>query len=222
MKPPKFMISLVQRRSNGMADRLNINKSFYLIFLSVILLLTTGCDIVPLHMREQPRYEPLEASTFWPDGMASRPLPANTIPRGEWGEIKLNPVYYTGRISEDEFVPEAPIDVDRTLLLRGQERYEIFCAPCHGQSGDGNGMIVQRGFNAPPSFYDQRLVDEADGYFYDAITNGFGAMYGYGSRIHPDDRWAIVAYVRAMQYSRNVVLDELPAEDREAIESKLN
>jgi mono/diheme cytochrome c family protein len=221
MKLPKFMISLAQRRFAGMTDRLNINKSLILVFLLAALLLATGCDIVPLHMREQPRYEPLDSSTLWNDGMASRQLPANTIPQGEWGEIKLDPGYHTGKISDEEFVQTLPVEVDRALLLRGQERYDIFCSPCHGHTGDGNGMIVQRGFRAPPSLYDQRLVDEADGYIYDVISNGLGVMYGYGSRIHPDDRWAIVAYVRAMQYSRNVVLEELPAEDREAIESKL-
>jgi mono/diheme cytochrome c family protein len=196
-------------------------RSISFFFLVVALLLVTGCDLVPLHMRDQPRYEPMQPSTFWENGMASRPIPPNTVPRGDWGLAMQDPVYFTGRLNEQEFVQTIPAEVTRDMLERGQERFNIFCAPCHAETGYGDGMIVQRGFKAPPSLHDQRLRDEADGYIYDVITNGFGAMYSYASRVPPDDRWAIVAYVRALQYSQNVNVDDLPDETRQDIESQL-
>ena len=204
-----------------MINRITQHRCISLILFTVALLLITGCDAVPLHMRNQPRYEPLDSSTLWEDGMSSRPLPENTMPRGDWGQIKQDTVFYTGKIGEEEFVPEMPIEVTRAVLLRGQERYDIFCSPCHAADGYGNGMIVQRGFNQAPSFHDQRLRDETDGYYYDAISNGFGVMYGYASRIPPDDRWAIIAYVRALQYSQNVNVNDLPADVRQDVESEL-
>ena len=113
-----------------------------------------------------------------------------------------------------------PIAVDREVLLRGRERYDIFCSPCHGQTGVGNGMIVQRGFNpVPPSFHLDRLRQAPDSHYYSVITNGFGAMYSYASRIQPDDRWRIVAYVRALQVSRNAKLEDLSAEERTKLET---
>jgi cytochrome c553 len=204
-----------------MTNRITHKSFVSIIFLAVALLLITGCDVVPLHMRNQPRYEPLDPSTLWDNGMSSRPLPENTMPRGRWGEIMQDPVYYTGKVSDEEFVQVMPIEVTRDVLLRGQERFNIFCAPCHGEDGNGNGMIVQRGMKQPPSFHDQRLRDQPDGYFYDVITNGFGVMYNYASRIPPDDRWAIVAYVRALQFSQNVNVNDLPADVRQEIESEL-
>lgn len=204
-----------------MTDRITLKRTISFIFLMTALLLVVGCDVVPLHMRDQPRFEPLDPSPLWENGMASRPLPPNTVPRGEWGQIKLEPLYYTGKITEETYLPEMPIEVTRDVLLRGQERYDIFCAPCHARDGYGNGMIIQRGFQQAPSLHDQRLREAADGYFYDVIANGFGAMYQYGSRIPPDDRWAIVAYIRALQYSQNVNVNDLPADTREAIEAEL-
>lgn len=205
-----------------MINRLYIKSTFSIIFLAIALLLVSGCDIVPLHMRIQPRYEPLDPSTLWDNGASARPIPANTIPRGRWGQIMLDPIYYTGKITETGYIQTMPITVDRPTLLRGQERFNIFCSPCHGRLANGQGMIVQRGMKQPPSFHDQRLVDSPDGYFYDVMTNGFGVMYSYASRIPPDDRWAIVAYIRALQYSQNVHLDQLPADERQQIESQLN
>lgn len=190
-----------------------------IIFLLVAGWLTTGCDLVPLHMRDQARYDPLEASTLFEDGLAARPIPANTVPRGEWGQIKLNEPFYTGQV-DGEFVTEFPMPVTREVLERGQERYDIFCAPCHSRVGDGQGMIVQRGFPRAPSFHTDRLRQEPHGYYYDVITNGFGRMYSYEARIHPEDRWAIVAYVRALQFSQNAPLEAVPAEERQKLESE--
>jgi mono/diheme cytochrome c family protein len=205
-----------------MTSRSTLKSTLSLIFLAAALLLVTGCDVVPLHMRSQPRYEPLDPSNLWENGMASRPIPANTIPRGEFGLMMLDSEYYTGKISEEEFVQTIPFEVDRETLLRGQDRFDVFCSPCHGVLADGQGMIVERGFKQPSTFHDQRLYDAADGYFYDIIGNGFGVMYGYGSRIQPDDRWAIVAYIRALQFSQNVPLDSLSPEDRANVEAELN
>jgi hypothetical protein len=182
----------------------------FLAMASILLL--TGCDLVPLHMRQQPYYRPLTQSTLFEDGAASRPIPANTIPRGEWGQIMLNEALYTGR-ENGEYVETVPMPVTQAVLERGQERYDIFCAPCHSRVGDGQGMIVQRGFPPPPSFHIERLRQEPDGYYYDVITNGFGQMYSYSSRIPPEDRWAIVAYVRALQLSQNFPVESLPESD---------
>lgn len=201
---------------------LAFNHSFIKLFISGLLLalVTAGCDVVPLHMRDQPRYDPLEPSTLFEDGLASRHLPANTVPRGEWGEMMLDEEFFTGK-NGDEFVAEIPLEVTREVLLRGQERYNIYCSPCHSRVGDGQGIIVQRGFLQPSSFHTQRLREQPAGYFYDVITNGFGAMYSYAARVHPEDRWAIVAYIRALQFSQNVPLDSLPEAARQEIESKL-
>lgn len=193
---------------------LNLKK----IWLAALLLLT-GCDLLPFRMADQPRYDPLEPSTLWADGMSARPLPPNTVPRGEWGRIILDDRLYTGQVN-GEYAESIPLPVTRAFLLRGQERYNIFCSPCHGRAGDGQGMIVQRGFPTPPSFHNERLREEPVGYYYDVITNGFGVMYPYDSRIEPGDRWAIVAYIRALQLSQNTPLEDVPAEARQELEAQ--
>ena len=188
-----------------------------LLLLTIAVTFLTGCDIVPLHMRDQPRYDPLEESQFFADGMAARPLPANTIPRGEWGAAMLNEPFYLGKVGE-EFVETIPVPVTADLMARGQQNYDTFCLPCHGRVGYGDGTVVQRGFPPPPSFHIDRLREQPDGYFYDVISNGFGVMYSYKSRVNPEDRWAIVAYVRALQLSQNVPADELPADAQSELE----
>jgi hypothetical protein len=112
-----------------------------------------------------------------------------------------------------------PVPVDEKFLLRGEDRYKVFCTPCHGLQGDGNGMIAMRGMKHPPSYHIDRLRQAPNGYFYDVISNGFGAMYSYSTRIPPRDRWAIVAYVRALQLSRNAKVSELPQSLRQKLES---
>jgi len=129
-----------------------------------------------------------------------------------------------GSIADDDlFVPKDsinfPVPVNAELLSRGEERYKIFCAPCHGLQGDGKGMIAIRGMKQPPSYHQDRLRQAPNGYFYDNITNGFGAMYGYSAQIPPRDRWAIIAYVRALQLSRNAKAADLPAELRDKLAS---
>jgi len=168
----------------------------------------SGCDHLHQDMATQPYYRPLAPSDFFRDGRSERPLLENTVARGS--------------LANDEFViPKDsnafPLKVDQALLERGKERYTAFCTPCHGLQGDGNGMVALRGMKHPPSYHIDRLRDAPNGYFYDVITNGFGQMYSYGVQIPPRDRWAIVAYVRALQLSRDAHVSELPAELREKL-----
>ncbi len=180
------------------------NTSRFLTSLcaAAALLLSGGCRYLKQDMANQPKNRPLSPSDFFDDGRSERPLVENTVARGS--------------IADDElFVPKDsdnfPLPVNRELLERGEERYKIFCTPCHGLQGDGNGMIATRGMKHPPTFHQDRLRQAPNGYFYDNITNGFGAMYGYSAQISPRDRWAIIAYVRALQLSRNAKVADLPA-----------
>jgi hypothetical protein len=161
-------------------------------------------------MHQAPRYDPLEASDFFADQRASRDLVEGTVARGQ---LRADRALYTGQVG-GQFVTELPVPLTRELLLRGQDRYNIYCTPCHALGGDGEGMVVQRGFKQPPTYHDERLRAQPIGYFYDVITNGFGAMQDYAAQIRPEDRWAIAAYVRALQFSRQVPADALTAEDR--------
>ena len=158
------------------------------------------------NMYDQPKAEAYEASPFFANGTSSRPLPEGTVSR-ERGAI--DPVYLTGQ-GPDGLVTGLPVELDAELLLRGQERYDIFCAACHNYNGDGRGMIVQKGFPQPTSFHDQRLIDAPVGYVFNAVTNGFGRMYSYASRVPVEDRWAIAAYVKALQLSQNATIDDIP------------
>jgi len=171
-------------------------------------LLSGGCRYLKQDMANQPKNLPLSPSDFFEDGRSERPLVENTVARGSIADDAL-------------FVPKEsnafPLPVNQELLARGQKRYKIFCTPCHGLQGDGNGMISMRGMKHPPSFHQDRLRQAPNGYFFDNITNGFGAMYGYSAQIPTRDRWAIIAYVRALQLSRNAKVGDLPAELREKL-----
>jgi mono/diheme cytochrome c family protein len=161
-------------------------------------------------MHDAPRYEPLEASAFFASGGSARMLVANTVPRGY---LRENELLYTGKIS-GQFANMFPIAVTADVMARGQERFNVFCSPCHGRTGVGNGMIVQRGFRQPPSFHEQRLRDAPAGYFYDVMTNGFGAMQDYAAQVPVTDRWAIAAYIRALQLSQGATVTDVPADRR--------
>lgn len=168
-------------------------KRFYPLL--ILLALLPGCG---RNMWEQPRFGPLEASTLFADGAASRPLPPGVIPRGR----SLDQALLTG-LEGGMMLTTNPLPLTAELLERGRVRYNIFCSSCHNYNGDGLGVVVQRGFPQPASFHTQRLRDAPDGYFFGAITNGFGRMASYASKITPEDRWAIVAYIRAMQLSQH-------------------
>lgn len=172
---------------------------------AVLMVLLSSCG---RNMFEQPKAEPFEASPYFEDGASMRPLVPNTVSR-EFGA--LDPAYLTG-MNAGGMLTEMPIELSLDLLHRGQERFDIYCSPCHNYNGDGVGATVRRGFPQPPSFTStDRLLDAPVGYFYSAITNGFGRMYSYASRISVEDRWAISAYVKALQLSQNASADDIPA-----------
>jgi mono/diheme cytochrome c family protein len=168
-------------------------------------------------MHDQPKYRPLRGSEIFEDGRSARPLVPGTVARGSLREDR---VFFTGR-SGDEFVPDLPLALTPELLARGRQQYEVFCSPCHGLAGRGDGMIVRRGFKAPSSYHVDRLRAMPVGYFYDVISNGFGAMNDYAAQVNPADRWAIAAYVRVLQYSQYAPASELPAAARPALEASV-
>ncbi len=175
---------------------------------SIVVLLALGAAGCRQDMHDTPRYEPFEASTFFADGRASRTLPVGTVARG-W--LRADEAFYTGR-SNGEFVAEFPFAIGHEEMQRGRERFGVYCTPCHGVLGDGEGMVVQRGLRRAASYHQDRLRDERVGYFFDVITNGFGAMQGYAEQVPARDRWLIVAYVRALQLSQHATMAEVPAD----------
>jgi hypothetical protein len=169
----------------------------------------TGCR---RDMQDQPKYIALRPSTFFADGRSERPLVEGTVARGH---LDADTAFYTGKI-DDKPIAAFPFPITRAVLNRGQERYNIYCAPCHDRLGNGHGMIVQRGYNhpPPPSYHIDRLRQVPDGYLFDVITNGLGAMPDYAAQIEARDRWAIVAYVRVLQLSQNASVNDVPPEAR--------
>lgn len=161
-------------------------------------------------MHVQPRYNPLDSSDFFEDGRAARPEVPGTVARGQ---LRADHYFYAGKVNGVP-VSAFPFPVTREVLDRGRERYNIYCTPCHGYTGEGRGMIVQRGFPQPPSYHTDRLRQAPVGHLYDVITNGYGAMYSYAARISPEDRWAIVAYIRALQLSQHATVDDVPEAER--------
>ena len=157
-------------------------------------------------MHDQPKLQPMERSDFFSDGRASRPPVDGAVARGELRDDKH---LYTGFV-DGELAEAFPFAVTREVVDRGHQRFDIFCSPCHGRIGDGQGIVVQRGFQRPPSYHIERLRQAPAGHFYNVIANGKGRMYSFNDRIQPNDRWAIVAYIRALQVSQNVGVDDLP------------
>jgi cytochrome c len=166
-------------------------------------------------MHDQPKYRAYSYSSFWNDSRSMRPRVDNTIARGQ---LKIDSAMHRGRAG-DQFVNEIPYKLTRDFVARGQQRYDIYCAPCHGGTGDGEGMVVQRGFKHPPTYHQDRLRNQPVGYIYDVITNGYGSMISYASRIPVQDRWAIVAYVKALQLSQNANVSEVPEADRSKLDA---
>ena len=181
--------------------------------LYMIVMTTSACR---LDMHVQPRFNPLARNDFFADQRSARPLVEGTVARGD---LRADTYFYTGKIDNnpgDHF----PFPVDETVLARGRERFNVFCAPCHSRLGDGNGFIPSRGFpRKPPSYHIERLRKAPVGYFFDVMTNGFGLMPDYASQIPPKDRWAIVAYIRALQLSQNAKLADVPK--RQKVPSEL-
>jgi mono/diheme cytochrome c family protein len=176
-----------------------------------------GCNT---DMWVQQKAAPLSQSEFFSDGAGSRPLVPGTIPRGH---LREDGVFYTG-IENGKWVDKLPVSVTEDLLKRGRDRFDIYCSPCHGRLGDGKGMIAQRGYQLKRpvgNYHSDRLRKMPVGHFYDVITNGYGAMYSYASRIEPQDRWAIVAYIRVLQLSQHGSVNDLSAEEKVKLDEKI-
>ena len=161
-------------------------------------------------MAHQPRYDPLEPSDFFADGMAARPRIPGTVARGELVHDEFTSTGKINGVDGDGF----PMPVTAQVVNRGEERFNIYCSECHGKLGDGNGMIPARGFRRPPSYHTDRLRTAVTGHFFDVMTNGFGAMPSYAAQVPVEDRWAIIAYIRALQISQNGTINDLPPDMR--------
>ncbi|HEY2946661.1 MAG TPA: cytochrome c [Vicinamibacteria bacterium] len=181
------------------------------VFVASLITVLVGCRY---DMQDQPKYRPYRKSTFFGDERSVRPQVAGTVGRGQLREDSLLFSGKTGAAFADAF----PVPVDEAMLRRGQERYRIYCSPCHGLLGRGDGIVVRRGYRPPSSFHVDRLRAQPAGYFFDAISHGFGAMPDYAAAIPVKDRWAIVAYVRALQLSQNVPVGDLPPDQRAQLE----
>lgn len=184
---------------------------FHLVAVTLLIVAVSGCR---RDMQDQPRYKPLRASRFFADSRSARPIPAGTVARDELNDLD---VMHTG-LANGVFTTQFPMPVTRQLMVRGQQRYNIYCTPCHGFLGDGNGMIAKRGFKWPADLHTDRLRNAPPGYLFQVVSNGYGAMPAYKSQIEPHDRWAILAYVRALQLSRNTPIADVPAEARTELE----
>jgi mono/diheme cytochrome c family protein len=186
--------------------------TYLLLFMVALSALACGQK-----MGDQPSYRTFQANTRFADGMSSRPLVAGTVSRDS---SQINGPMFTGKIvkaggDQGTFLKYFPVPINRKVLERGRERFEIYCAPCHGLTGAGDGMVVKRGFSAPPELYIDRLRKAPPGYLFSIPTNGRGAMYSYADRVSVEDRWAIVAYIRALQLRHAVPLSSLPARQQQ-------
>jgi len=182
------------------------------LFAAVVLLCAAGCR---QDMHDQPKYKPYRRSPFFADGREVRPLVADTVARGH---LEDDVLLYTGKTG-DRPADVFPFPVTADVLQRGQERYNIYCSPCHDRTGNGGGMIVLRGYRRPPAFHIDRLRQQPVGYFFDVITHGFGVMPNYAQQIPARDRWAITAYVRALQLSQHAGLMDVPAAEQARLAS---
>ena len=173
-------------------------------------------------MHDAPRYDPLEASTVLPNGSSAQPLVAGTVSRSEAAGSQLNDdeLLHTGKIN-GQLADAFPFAITRAELDRGEERFNIYCSPCHGRTGDGNGMVVQRGYRQAANYHIDRLRKMPVGYFYDVMTNGFGAMPDYKAQIPTDDRWRIAAWVRVLQFSHAAAESDVPAEELRRLKNGL-
>ncbi len=183
-----------------------------LAICGLVLLFAAGCssNLTLQAMGTQPRCNPLGPSDFFANGQCAQPLAPDTVARGHAQDDTL---LYTGKVGS-AYSTVFPFPVTADVLARGQERFNIYCAPCHGRTGNGNGIIVQRGFTAPPTFHQPTLRDMPVGQIFDVITNGFGAMPSYAPQVPVRDRWAIIAYIRALQLSQNATINDVPPDQR--------
>ncbi|MGI8908384.1 MAG: c-type cytochrome [Candidatus Sumerlaeaceae bacterium] len=186
----------------------------WLILAAAVVVALAGCQ---QQMAYQPSYKPQDGSELFADGRAARPVVANTVYRGN---LREDDALWTGKVNGKE-VEKFPISITQEVIERGQQRFNIYCQPCHGRLGDGNGMVVQRGVSRPPSYTDDRLLTAPAGHIFDVITNGWGRMYPY-DHISVRDRWAIVSYVKALQLSQKATINEVPENERADLQKKDN
>lgn len=196
-----------------MSERMSASRTFTRLARVAWLPLCLVLAACHVDMYDQPKYQPNQPSTFFEDGRAMRPPPENTVAMGSFDP---NSALFTGRVN-GELATELPMELTAELLERGQTRYDAFCAPCHGLAGDGNGVIAYRGPLQVPSLHQDRLRTVAIGYYFDVITNGINRMYSYAHRIPPEDRWAVAAYVRALQLSQYADVNDLTAEEQQQL-----
>lgn len=182
------------------------------MILACAFLAATSCR---QDMQNQPKYKPLGENRFFADGRDSRPIPAGTIARDELDDASPS---HTGD-QNGRFLDTIPEPISAALLARGRDRFDIYCSPCHGRTGDGYGMIRQRGFWIPSNLHTDRLRAVPPGYLFQVISNGYGAMPDYRDQVAPHDRWAIVAYIRALQLSRHATLADVPADMRQRLDT---
>jgi mono/diheme cytochrome c family protein len=175
-----------------------------------VLFSSAGCR---QDMHDQPKYTALQQTTFFTDNRSARPLVAGTVARGQLREDTL---LYSGKVNGAD-ADVFPFPIDDRVMARGQDRFNIYCSPCHGRTGQGNGMVVQRGYRRPPTYHQDRLRTAPVGHFFDVVTNGFGAMPDYATQIRAEDRWAIVAYIRALQLSQHATIGDVPAAERDKV-----
>jgi cytochrome c553 len=183
-----------------------MKASFRIVFVLAMLCVLPVCR---RDMFNQPKSNPLGQSDFFQDGADSRPIPPHTVARGD---VDNNEAFYTGMIGTN-LVTTIPMVVSRQTLEHGRECFNVNCLPCHGASGEGNGIVVMRGFPAPPSYHIDRLRDAPIGHFFDVMTHGYGVMFPFASRVTPADRWAIADYIRALQLSQNATLADVPSNE---------
>ena len=200
------MATEVRRRG----EYLGKEKRSLCVSVSLWLLLLCGSVACRQDMHDQPKYIPLRESAFFADHRSARPLVAGTVARGQLHE---DPLLYAGKVNGAD-ATIFPFPIDEQVMARGQERFNIYCSPCHGRTGRGDGMVVRRGYRQPPTYHQDRLRDAPVGHFFDVMTNGFGAMPDYAAQVPPADRWAIAAYIRALQLSEHATVGDVPAGER--------
>ena len=192
-----------------MTHRLHLRSrlTVRLFLAGSVLLILSGCR---QDMHNQPKYVPYRSSEFFQDGLSERQQLVHTVARGELHE---DAYLFTGKVGTKEG-DRFPFPITQAVMERGRERYDIYCSPCHSRVGDGNGMIVKRGYRQAANFHDQKYATQTVGHYYDVISHGSGAMPDYAAQIEPTDRWAIAAYIRALQYARNGTVSDVPADQR--------
>jgi mono/diheme cytochrome c family protein len=204
-------LALLNAKRAKAAKQVFSKKIFFAGLAGFAFLTGVGCR---QDMHDQPRYDPMRETAFFTDARSARPMVEGTVARGHLRDDEL---LYTG-MANGQPAAVFPFPVDARVMARGRERFDVFCSPCHGRTGQGDGMVVLRGYRRPPSMHTDRLRSAPAGHFFDVITNGFGAMPDYATQVRVEDRWAIVAYLRALQLSGHATLTDVPPSERDGIQ----